>query len=212
MMAGSIKVCGLTRAQDVAAAASAGADLFGFVHHAASPRHVPLEDLGVLLAQVPEDKTSVLVVVEGQPDELAHLWASSGAQMLQLCGAQEPEEFEGFDAPLLRRIGVQSGALVDLARWSGVAQGFVLDHPSSAGGSGLLVDQDQARELAAAGPCLLAGGLGPATVAKAIREVQPLGVDASSRLECAPGEKDPSAMTAFVQVARAEFARQELLS
>jgi phosphoribosylanthranilate isomerase len=104
---------------------------------------------------------------------------------------------------------VQEGALVQMARWFGVAEGFVLDHPSSAGGSGLLVDQTCARELAATGPCLLAGGLDPETVASAIRATCPLGVDASSRLESSPGQKDPQRVRDFVRHAQRAFAQQE---
>lgn len=210
MKRGTVKICGLTRREDVAAAAIAGADLFGFVHHAPSPRHVPARDLGPLVAAVPNALQSVLVVVDGTPAELEELMCASGASMLQLCGDQEPDAFHGFPMPILRRIGVEPGASVDLARWSGVAIGFVLDHPGTAGGSGLLVDGACAQELAAMGPCLLAGGLDPETVAPMIRAVEPLGVDASSRLEQAPGIKDHARLSLFVEQAQAAFSQLEL--
>ncbi len=208
MKPGTVKICGLTRVEDVHGAVGAGADLFGFVHHEGSPRHVSLQDLVSLVAAVPANKSSVLVAVNGDSDALGSLMKTSGADLLQLCGDQDPEDFESFGFPILRRIGVQKGALVDLARWSSAAQAFVLDHPSSAGGSGLLVDSVLAAELAAAGPCLLAGGLGPESVAASIRAVKPLGVDASSRLESAPGRKDPRRMTDFADRARQAFALQ----
>jgi len=209
MKPATIKICGLTRGEDVRAGVEAGADLFGFVHHEPSPRHVSEADLVPLVALVPEGKASVLVVVDGEVAALARLMENSGATFLQLCGDQDPDAFKGFGFSILRRIGVQEGALVQMARWFGVAEGFVLDHPSSAGGSGLLVDQTCARELAATGPCLLAGGLDPETVASAIRATCPLGVDASSRLESSPGQKDPQRVRDFVRHAQRAFAQQE---
>jgi phosphoribosylanthranilate isomerase len=90
--------------------------------------------------------------------------------------------------------------------WRGIAAGFVLDHPSSAGGSGREIDLAIAAELARLAPCLLAGGLDERNVAERVRAVRPAGVDASSRLESAPGHKDPARVTAFIRAARAEVA------
>jgi phosphoribosylanthranilate isomerase len=109
---------------------------------------------------------------------------------------------------VLRRIGVTETAERELDAWREVASGFVLDHPSAAGGTGLGVDLARAARLASLAPCLLAGGLDAGNVAERIAAVLPFGVDASSRLELAPGRKDHARVAAFVQ--RAHNALSEL--
>ncbi len=78
----------------------------------------------------------------------------------------------------------------------------MLDHPNAPGGTGLTVDRSRAARLARRAPCLLAGGLDPSNVEQRVAAVRPAGVDAASRLERAPGRKDLTAMTRFVQRSR----------
>ena len=202
-----IKVCGMTRGTDVRAALAAGADGLGFVCHRPSPRNLAAEEARRLIAPVGDGATSVLVVVDATPEEGRALLQATGAGALQLCGDQRPADWSGFPWPLLRRVAVEDGAAQEMDAWSGLALGFVLDHPSGPGGSGHSVDLERAAALAARGPCLLAGGLGPTDVAQRVAAVRPLGVDASSRLEARPGEKDPDVVRAFVQAARSALER-----
>jgi indole-3-glycerol phosphate synthase/phosphoribosylanthranilate isomerase len=162
-----VKVCGLTRQEDVDVAVEAGADLAGFVLVDESPRRAP----GVLA--VPDGVLSVGVYV-GEP-------ADDGADLVQLY-EREPGRVRGRDAVLLRE-GRQVARVVDLPWQEGDA-----DH--------------LARAAAVEGRVMLAGGLAADNVAAAIEAVRPWAVDASSRLERAPGVKDPARVRAYVAAAR----------
>ena len=198
-----IKVCGLTRAEDVRAALDAGADALGFVQYAPSPRDLSPETAAELIADVPAGVARVLVVVECTPATARAALEATGADHLQLCGEQRAADWAGFPVPILRRIAVQDGAHEELTSWRELALGFVLDHPSGPGGSGRTVDETLAAELASLAPCLLAGGLDPDNVAERVAATRPAGVDGSSRLETRPGIKDPDRVRAFVTAARA---------
>ncbi len=146
---------------------------------------------------------SVAVMVDLDPTR-AHAWAArAGVAAVQLCGQEQAKDWSGFPLPLWRRIGVDGHGAEEMKRWHGVANAFVLDHPDSVGGSGRTVDWELAHQLVQRGPCLLAGGLGADNVVAAVAAALPAGVDASSRLEAAPGCKNPAEVLTFVQRAHA---------
>ena len=200
-----VKVCGLARPEDAVHALSVGAEALGFVFHPGSPRCISPELAAATVSLLPPEVWTVAVVVDSDPDKARALLANTGIRALQLCGQERPGDWLSFEAPLLRRVGVEEGAPGELAAWSGVAAGYVLDHPESPGGSGRPVDGELAARLCASHPCLLAGGLDGARVAASIRNVRPRGVDASSRLASTAGVKAPTAVQAFVQTALATF-------
>jgi indole-3-glycerol phosphate synthase / phosphoribosylanthranilate isomerase len=161
-----VKVCGLTREEDVAVAAEAGADMVGFILAAESPRRAPA------VLPVPETLLAVAVHV-GDAKEL-------GADLVQLY--EREGDHRGRDAVLLQ--GER-----EVAR--------VLDLPWQ--------DADPRhleRAAAVEGRVMLAGGLAADNVRAAIETVRPWAVDASSRLERAPGIKDAERVRAFVEAAR----------
>lgn len=196
-----VKVCGLTSAEDVELALAAGADALGFVHFAPSPRSLAAEDAARLVALVPPGVLAVGVLVSAHPLDALAFAETSGVRALQLCGRERPADWQAFPLPLLRRVAVEERAEEHVEAWREVARVFVLDHPAAPGGSGLAVMRHVAATLAERAPCLLAGGLDAHNVAAAVRAVRPAGVDASSRLECAPGRKDPDRVRAFVRAA-----------
>jgi phosphoribosylanthranilate isomerase len=198
-----IKVCGLTHATDVHTAMAAGADAFGAVHYPPSPRSVEPEAIAAIFAVLPAQAIKVGVVVDLDPACAADFVARSQVNALQLCGSENPAAWADCATPLLRRIPVDARGAAEIEAWRGIACGFVLDHPKSAGGSGIAVDFELAAELAASAPCLLAGGLSAGNIAAAIAAVRPCGVDASSRLEQLPGRKNPAKVLAFVRAAQA---------
>jgi phosphoribosylanthranilate isomerase len=132
--------------------------------------------------------------------------ASAGVRAVQLCGDELARDWTSFPLPILRRIAVRPGAERELDSWLGIAAGFVLDHPAGPGGTGRAVELELAAQLASRAPCLLAGGLDASNVAGLVERVRPAGVDASSRLESAPGVKDPARVADFVRAARAALA------
>jgi phosphoribosylanthranilate isomerase len=198
-----VKVCGLTREEDVASAIAAGASALGFVEYPASPRSVTRERARALIDVVAGRVASVAVLVDRDPDFAAAWMHASGATMVQLCGRERAEAWRGFEHPILRRVAVSDHAEDEIAAWRGIAAAIVLDHPGAPGGTGLGVDRARAAALARLAPCLLAGGLDEINVEASARAVRPAGVDASSRLEIAPGIKDPARVAAFVRAARA---------
>jgi indole-3-glycerol phosphate synthase/phosphoribosylanthranilate isomerase len=161
-----VKVCGVTREEDVAVAAEAGADMVGFILAAESPRRAPA------VLPVPETLLAVAVHV-GEIEE-------SGADLIQLY--EREGDHRGRDAVLLQGER-QVARVVDLP-WR---------------------DPDPRhldRAAAVEGRVMLAGGLAADNVRRAIEAVGPWAVDASSRLEQAPGIKDPERVRAFVEAAR----------
>ncbi len=196
-----VKVCGLTRPEDAAVAVDAGAEAIGFVAWQDSPRHVSAGKVASLVQGLPHGVCSVGVMVQINPDA-GLAWAEiAGVDALQLCGEQNASDWKDFPLPLLRRVAVEKGAQESLEAWFEIADAFVLDHPSSPGGSGQEVEHSIAASLVDCAPCILAGGLTPQCVVEAIREVCPVGVDASSGLEIKPGIKDAEKVTSFVTLA-----------
>lgn len=196
-----IKVCGIRAATDVTAALGFGLGAVGLVAHPASPRHVTSVEGAAIVAGLPRTILPVIVLVDRDP-AFAEQWiTASGAGAVQLCGREVASQWRLFPAPILRRVAVTPGAEREIETWRGVAQLFVLDHPDTPGGSGACVDLERAAELALLAPCLLAGGLDATNVAERVARVRPFGVDASSRLESTPGEKDPQRVAEFVAAA-----------
>ncbi|RMH02655.1 MAG: N-(5'-phosphoribosyl)anthranilate isomerase, partial [Planctomycetota bacterium] len=188
--------------EDAVLAAAAGAEACGFVHHPPSPRSVARTAARAAVSALPPEVLPVAVLVDAAPAAAERFCAGSGCRAVQLCGGEQAGDWTGFPLPILRRLGVAAGAEEEVERWLGIAAAFVLDHPAAPGGTGRTVDLGRAARLAALAPCLLAGGLGPDTVAAAVAAVRPYGVDASSRLESAPGRKDPAALRRFAAAAR----------
>jgi phosphoribosylanthranilate isomerase len=147
------------------------------------------------------------VFVDASRAEVEAAVARAGFAAVQLCGAEQPADFAGLPFPVWRRVPCDplAGA-AEIARWRAIAGLFVLDHPSAPGGSGRTPAPEVARRLAALAPCLLAGGLDAGNVAALAAVAAPHGVDASSRLESAPGRKDPALVKRFVAAARAALA------
>jgi indole-3-glycerol phosphate synthase/phosphoribosylanthranilate isomerase len=161
-----VKVCGVTREEDVAVATEAGADMVGFVLAAESPRRASS------VLPVPDTVLSVAVLVgefEEQGSDLVQLYEREG-------------DHRSRDAALLQR-GRRVASVVDLP--------WLRDDPSH-------LD----RAAATRGRVMLAGGLDAANVRAAIEAVRPWAVDASSRLEQAPGIKDAERVRAFIHAAR----------
>jgi phosphoribosylanthranilate isomerase len=196
-----VKICGITREDDLLAAIAAGASAIGVVEYPASPRSVTRERARALIEAIAGRVPAVAVLVDRDPDLAAAWMRATGATLVQLCGSERAEAWRGFDFPVLRRVAADENAEAEIAAWRGIASAFVLDHPSAPGGTGLGVDPARAAVLARLAPCLLAGGLDENNVDERVRAVRPAGVDASSRLETSPGIKVPARVAAFVRAA-----------
>lgn len=194
-----VKVCGLTRGEDVAAAVAAGADAVGFVAIAASPRYLPLAAIAELTAGVPI--TRVLLTVDLE-------WASA-RRALEASGANAIQPYGRHVGQTARRAGAAGFLVLRPCRVTGAvdlpppAQGIpLLDaaEPRRLGGTGRSFDWSLVAGIER--DFVLAGGLGPGNVAGAVAAVGPWGVDASSGLESAPGVKDHGRVADFVSEAK----------
>lgn len=204
-----IKVCGLRGVEDLPEPFPDALDAVGFVAWSRSPRHVTPERAARVVDAIPRRVLPIAVLVEPLPDEAERFVRASGCRAVQLCGYETPEEWIGFPYAIFRRVAVDADAAAEIEAWSGLASGFVLDHPAAPGGTGIPVETALARELAARGDCILAGGLHAGNVNELVRAVRPRGVDASSKLERADGRKDPARVLAFVEAAARALSLRE---
>jgi len=195
-----IKICGITREQDLHAVASSGADAIGLVFYEKSPRHVTLQQAVQLAHAVPPFVTVVGLFVNPSVEYVREVLAQVALDVLQFHGEEEPAFCAQFGKPYLKAIRVKAG--VDLvqcaARYAG-AQGLLLDAfiEGSHGGTGesfdwALIPHDLAL------PVILSGGLHAGNAAAAIAQVRPYAVDVSSGVEASKGIKDAAKVASFI--------------
>ena len=195
-----VKICGLKTREHVDTAVAAGADAVGFVF-ADSVRRVNPEQAAAIAADVPRTVKRVAVMLHPSNQEWQDVLAGFLPDVLQtdasdLAQLDVPGSIECW--PVFRE-GSDEGEL--LAPGAKLPDTFLYEGARS--GAGETVDWERAAEVARRGKMILAGGLSVANVAKAIRVVQPFGVDVSSAVESAPGEKDPDLIGKFINAARA---------
>ena len=211
-----IKICGLTREEDVDAAVAAGADAIGFVIYAASPRDVSPARAAELAARLPPYVTPVLLFVNESLAKVDAACALLPHALLQFHGDETPAECLAHGRPFVRaaRIPLQAPApgeagfdLVNYATSFNKAQAILLDaHVEGFGGGGktfnwsLLPPNVNAH-------LVLSGGLTPANVTDGILQVRPrcttLAVDVSSGVEVSKGIKSADKINQFVAAVRA---------
>ncbi|MEM8739124.1 MAG: phosphoribosylanthranilate isomerase [Planctomycetota bacterium] len=208
-----IKICGVKDAPTARVVAESGADLIGFVFIERSPRFLPYAAARAIAADLPDTVTPVALVNHlSEPRQFDELHRESGIRWVQLHG-DEPPELAGRvpDCPLLRSLPAPKADDADLvAAWATHqnVEAFLWDAPASpgnplGGGSGQTSDWAWLRgRLPAAPPSILAGGLTPDNVGRAIRTVRPWGVDVSSGVESSRGVKDHGLIRAFCAAVR----------
>lgn len=196
-----VKMCGITRPQDALAAANSGADAIGLVFYAKSPRNVDLDQASSIARTLPPFVSSVALFVNPQPDEVRAVLRQVRPDVLQFHGEEPPEFCRGFGVPYLKAARVRPETdLLQFAALYADAQGILLDawNESAHGGTGECFDWN----LIPANlpkPIILAGGLNPGSVRRAIEIVHPWAVDVSSGIEQAKGIKDAALIAAFMK-------------
>jgi phosphoribosylanthranilate isomerase len=202
-----VKVCGITNAEDAAAAVEAGADALGFIFYEKSPRYVVPAVASRIIAELPPLVLPVGVFVNEGMATVRSIMDTCGLAMAQLHGDENASYCRELSRPAMKALRLKDrGSLLALAeyRGRGGVRGFVLDSFSefAYGGTGHVTDWALAAEVAKSTPVLLAGGLTPDNVTEAIRTVRPYGVDVSSGVESAPGKKDHAKIRAFLEAVR----------
>lgn len=194
-----IKICGITREQDLNAAAAAGADALGFVFYPPSPRYVEPARAAALVRRVPPFVTRVGLFVNADVAAVRATLAAVPLDILQFHGDETAEYCERFGKPYLKVARMRPGLdLLEYARTYPSAAGLLLDaYVEAYGGAGQTFDWSLIpRSLPL--PIVLSGGLTTENVASAVRGVRPWAVDVSSGVEAAKGIKDADKIAAFV--------------
>ena len=215
-----IKICGLTREQDVQAAVAAGVDAIGFVLYAPSARAVTAERAAALARYLPPFVTPVLLLVNETPEAIAHALHQVPNALLQFHGDESPEDCLRATGQARRSFlraariptdPVQSFDLLKFAADYHQAQAILLDaHVEGYGGGGKAFDWSRL-PASVSSHLVLSGGLTPANVVDGILQVRPrclsLAVDVSSGVEASRGIKDAGKIHQFVAAVRAADER-----
>lgn len=194
-----VKICGLTREQDVDTAVVAGADALGFVLWPGSRRAIDIDRLALLSARVPAFVTRVGLFVDQSPELIERV--SRHLDLLQFHGDEPPTFCAAFDRPWIKALRMRDG--LDLHALAGAyhgAQALLLDayRPGVPGGTGETFDWSRI-PASLAKPVILAGGLTPSNVGAAITAVHPFAVDVSGGVEIAAGIKQPELISDFLR-------------
>jgi len=196
-----IKICGITREQDMHAVVNSGADAFGLVFYEKSPRHVGVQQAAQIMHAMPPFITVVGLFVNPAVDYVREVLAKVSLDVLQFHGEETPEFCAQFGRPYLKAVRVKVGVdLVQYAAHYAGAQGLLLDAyiEGTHGGTGESFDWGLIpHDLPL--PVILSGGLHAGNVAAAIKQVRPYAVDVSSGVEAAKGIKDAAKVAAFIK-------------
>ena len=209
-----IKICGLTREEDVLAAVEAGADALGFVFYPKSPRYVTSDRAAQLTALLPPFVTAVGLFVNETPEKVAQTVAAAHLSLLQFHGDETPALCHAAAVasgrPFIRAFRVKPETTAeDLIKYNDVYRnasplfrGVLLDVWSEAyGGAGKVFDWSIVSE-ETAHQAVLSGGLNAQNAAGAIKQLRPFAVDVSSGVEAAKGIKDAGKIRAFIDAVR----------
>jgi len=198
-----VKICGITRAQDLAAAAAAGADAIGLVFYPYSPRYLSRERARALRREAPPFLSTVALFVNAPEADVRRVLDEVRPDALQFHGEETADYCGSFGLPYFKTCRVRPGVdLLEYWRPYSGASGWLADaYVEDYGGTGerfewSLVPRKLGR------PLILSGGLTSANVREAIRAVQPWAVDVSSGVESAKGIKDAARIAAFITEVR----------
>jgi phosphoribosylanthranilate isomerase len=207
-----VKICGLRTAEAVDVALESGADLVGFVFFPPSPRNLGLSEARVLGARVNDRAGKVALTVDANDETLREIIAALKPDMLQLHGKEQPERVavvrSRFGLPVMKALPIATRAdLSPIREYANVADRLLFDArpPQEAtrpGGLGRTFDWTLLKGVNPGIPFMLSGGLNAGNVAQAVQITKASGVDVSSGVERAPGDKDPDKIRAFIKAAR----------
>ena len=195
-----VKICGITRKQDVIAAANAGADALGFVFYEPSPRYVTPDAARELVDAVPPFVTATGLFVNPEASFVRDVLSQVPLDLLQFHGDESPEFCNSFGVRWIKAVRVRETDDIEHAfeRYRN-ASGLLVDawDPQKYGGTGQSFNWSlipSTRPL----PLILAGGLASDNVSRAVAQVRPWAVDVSGGVESSKGIKDDEKITDFI--------------
>jgi phosphoribosylanthranilate isomerase len=201
-MALRIKICGITQPEQGQAIAALGADALGFICVPASPRYVDPAQIQRIQAVVPPAVARIGVFMDEDLDQLIHIVEVGQLTAVQLHGSESAADCQAIrdrlpTIEIIKAFRIRSAWELEMAaEYAPVVDWLLLDayHPDLGGGTGKTLDWATLSTFRPAKPWFLAGGLRPDNVGTALSLVQPDGIDLSSGVEIAPGDKDLDAV------------------
>lgn len=192
-----VKICGITQPAQGKAIANAGATALGFICVPSSPRYVTKVQIRAVVEQL-EDTDRIGVFANSTTEEICEIVAFSGLTGVQLHGQESPEFCQQLrsilpNVEIIKALRVKNSQALDEAQmYCSWVDTLLLDayHPQMLGGTGATLDWKALQEFQPDCPWLLAGGLTPDNVLAALKQLKPNGIDLSSGVERAPGDKD----------------------
>jgi len=197
-----VKICGIRTLEEAKAVRLAGAAAYGQVF-APSPRMISPEDAARINHSVQDGILKVGVFVDAALETVKQVARECKLDIIQLHGHEPQEYLAELNYPVIKAFSVQYPITPnDLQGWK--AWAFLLDaySPGRRGGTGQVIGSDLLEFLGNFDNIILAGGLRPGNVARAIRLYRPMGLDVSSGVEYPRGGKDPAAINRFMQEVR----------
>ena len=199
------KICGLTRAEDAAAAAALGADAVGLVFYEKSRRAVTAQQAAQIAAALPPFVCAVGLFVNESADNIREVLRRVPLDVIQFHGDEDDDFCRQFDRPYLKAVRVRSAADIQTACTKFPnARALLFDayHPTEYGGTGQSFDWTLLRGNIGK-PWILAGGLTAGNVAEAVKTSGAAAVDVSGGVESAAGVKDALKIKAFAAALKA---------
>lgn len=201
-----IKICGITNLDDAMAAADFGADALGFVFFKKSSRYISPANAKKIIKRLSPFISTAGVFVNENKNTIEKVVLQTGINIIQLHG-DEPPKACNLSKTVIKAIRVKSiDNLEIISKYKDKVLAFLLDTytPEMFGGTGQVFNWDIAVAAKQFGRVILAGGLTPANIEKAIRWVHPDAVDVSSGVEAEKGKKDHKKMKLFIERAKQE--------
>ena len=196
-----VKICGITRPEDGTAAARAGTDAIGLVFYANSPRYVTPERAAEICCNLPPFVSVVALFVNAPREQVEEVLKSVPVDLLQFHGSELAEQCVGFGRPYIKAIAMREGHdPLSAMKMHPEARGYLLDawQPELHGGGGVPFDWAQ-MPASSAKPIILAGGLTPDNISRAVIQTRPFAVDVSSGVELDKGIKSVEKIEAFMR-------------
>ncbi len=207
-----VKICGITSEDDALTAAAMGADAVGLNFVASSARKITTARARDIARRLPPEILTVGIFRDEAPERVVDIASTVGLRAVQLHGSESPDDVKWVTARIPNVIKALPWGHPNL--WNFMIYGRVrLMIDAAEGGSGQVIDWADVASRPPDAPFILAGGLSPTNVAKAIETCGPWGVDVASGVEERPGHKDPVKVREFVATARsAALKRAETAS
>ena len=199
-----IKICGITNREDALNAIALEVDAIGFIFYKNSPRYISPEKIEEFMLDIPPFINTVGVFVDTDYHEINEICDRCKLTSIQLHGSESPEFCTQFKYPIVKAIRVsESKDLTDIPKYKGTVNGILLDTKveNVHGGTGRTFDWGlaiEAKEYET--PLILSGGINATNISKALKLVNPYGIDLCSGVEREPGIKDYNKMQELLDI------------